>query len=119
MKVDVKDCTYIVAVTPPKPNKLFDEWSHNTTRFLTFSKAVPCAECGKRSKHHWTSLASFSVMLERLFTLVPSEKVHLPFTPVCSRHPIGPAIVPERKPKPAAKKEAAQKPHRQTSSPRP
>jgi hypothetical protein len=76
-----------------KPNKLFTEEQTAAVRFLRYNQSVPCAECGKRSKHHWTVLYSFKAtsLVPGMFTLQESGKVHLPLTPVCRDHPLTPA----------------------------
>lgn len=76
-----------------KPNPMFTEEQRATVRFLRYSQAVPCAECGKRSKHHWTVVFSFKAtsMVAGAFTLQESGKVHMPLTPVCQDHPLAPA----------------------------
>lgn len=76
-----------------KPNKMFSDEQTATIRFLRYTQAVPCAECGKSSKHHWTVLYSFKAtsMVPGMLTLQESGKVHLPLTPVCRDHPLAPA----------------------------
>lgn len=85
---------YLVAATPPKPNPLFTEKQLQLTRFLDYSGPVPCAECGRRSRRHWTSLGTFRVMQEMQFCLKAGEKVHLPMTPVCTKHILTEAQLP-------------------------
>lgn len=76
-----------------KPNTMFTDEQTAMVRFLRYTQAVPCAECGKRSKHHWTVLYAFKAtrMVPGMFTLQESEQVHLPLTPVCRNHPLVPA----------------------------
>jgi len=76
-----------------RPNKLFTDEQTATVRFLRYTQAVPCAECGKRSRRHWTVLYSFTAArrVPGLFTLQESGQVHLPLTPVCLDHPLAPA----------------------------
>lgn len=81
--------SYDVYTSEPKPNKLFDEFTHFITRFLTFSKPVACAHCGKKRKRHWTHLVFFHVMEEDFMVLRKSEKEYPPLTPVCSDHILG------------------------------
>jgi len=85
-----------VQFIPPKPNKMFTEAQRQTVMFLRYSQAVPCAECGKRSRYHWTMLLSFQAQSMRpgMFTLAVSEQVHLPFAPVCRGHLLLPAALP-------------------------
>jgi hypothetical protein len=101
-----------VTILEARPNPLFEEWQRELVRFLRFNRAVPCAECGRRSKHHWTQVVSFkaynvatakSFILERNW----SGKIHPPLAPVCGSHPLAVAEFPEiprpkrrRKPKP-------------------
>ncbi len=98
-----------VGLFEAKPNKMFSEEQRQTVRFLRFSHAVECAECGRRSKSHWTSLLSFQAMdtRGRDFTLRSATgKVHAPLTPVCGNHPLAVAEMPPlpaRKRKPKAK----------------
>lgn len=88
-----------VRILEAKPNKMFSEAQTASVRFLHFSRAVRCAECGRRNRHQWTSLLSFQAL--SLGTLVPSDsgKVHPPMTPVCGTHLLAVAEMPEVKPK--------------------
>ena len=96
-----------VQILDPAPNKMFSEWQTSTTKFLRFNRAVPCAECGKRSKNHWTQLVSFKAhdMKGISFSLehTGSGRVYPPLTPVCDSHPLAVAEFPEI-PKPAKAK---------------
>lgn len=83
-----------VQLMEAKPNKMFSEEQRQMVVFLRYSQAVPCAECGKRSKHHWTMLLSFSTVAMDMLVARPSETVHLPLTPVCCAHPMAPAALP-------------------------
>ena len=96
----------VVGLYEAKPNKLFTEEQRAAVRFLRYNQAVPCAECGRRSKAHWTVLYSFEA--QSLGMLVPkrSGKVHMPLAPVCRSHilamaewkaPPKPARSPKRK----------------------
>lgn len=69
-----------------KPNKMFSEEQRAAIRFLRYSAAVPCAECGRRKRTLWTALYSFKAL--NMGTLVPieSDKIHLPMTGVCQSH---------------------------------
>jgi len=84
-----------------KPNQMFSEAMTQVVRFLRYTQAVPCAECGKRSRYHWTMLVSFQAqrLQPGMFTLAVSEQVHLPCAPVCRDHLLAPAALPayERK----------------------
>jgi len=75
-----------VAFGDPAPNRMFSPWQHYITKFLTFSKSVPCAHCGRKGMRHWTLLKFFRVMEEGAFTLKPSEQEYPPLTPVCTKH---------------------------------
>jgi hypothetical protein len=90
-----------------KPNPMFDEWQRATVRFLRYSHPVECAECGRRSKSHWTSLFSFQAMDFKGSSFVlqsATGKVHPPLTPVCVAHPMGPAVTPALPPRKRKKK---------------
>jgi hypothetical protein len=82
-----------VLLLEAKPNKMFSDEQTAAIRFLRYNQSVPCAECGKRSKHHWTVLYSFTAtsLVPGMFTLQESGQVHLPLTPVCRDHPLAPA----------------------------
>jgi len=87
-----------------KPNPMFSEDQRGTVRFLHYSRPVECAECGRRSKYHWTSLISFKAMdmsgNTPGFTLRSStDKVHPPLTPVCTAHPMAAAEMPPLPPR--------------------
>ena len=69
-----------------KPNKMFTQDQHALVRFLRFTVAVPCAECGKRRKFHWTQLCSFQALSMGMLIPKRSGRVHLPLTPVCRDH---------------------------------
>ena len=82
-----------VEILEARPNKMFTEWQRATVRFLRYSKPIRCAECGKRTKHHWTSLFAFQALdaSGASFTLKSrSGKLHQPLTPVCRNHPMSP-----------------------------
>jgi hypothetical protein len=82
-----------VEVCEAKPNPMFSEWQRSTVRFLRFNGCVPCAECGKKRRLHWTMLCAFRCkdMKQGVFSPVKSAKVHAPLSPVCSEHLLGPA----------------------------
>jgi hypothetical protein len=79
---------------PAKPNPMFSEEMTRSVVFLRYTQAVPCAVCGKRSKHHWTMVLSFSTVAMDTLLARPSETVHLPLVPVCRAHPMAPAALP-------------------------
>ena len=82
-----------VYIGEAKPNPMFTEEQRATVRFLTYNKSVRCAECGKRTKYHWTALYEFeAVSLGEPLVPVRSGLVHPPLTPVCGNHPISPAF---------------------------
>ena len=95
----------LVGLYEARPNKLFTEEQRAAVRFLSYNQPVPCAECGRRSKTHWTVLYSFEA--QSLGMLIPkrSGRIHMPLAPVCRAHilalatwePPGPAR--PRKPK--------------------
>ncbi len=89
-------------VNEAKPNKMFTEEQRSLVRFLTYSEAVPCSMCGRRSKRHWTMLCSFAAAEFEGFTL-KTGRVLLPFAPVCTKHPLTTSAIG----KPGAKKAVA------------
>jgi hypothetical protein len=80
-----------------KPNRLFDPALTAVVRFVRLSAAVPCAECGRRSKHHWTMLVPFTVqvMPTHAFVLTSSGVRYAPLTPVCRAHLLAPVLADE------------------------
>lgn len=76
-----------VAIFEAAPNDMFSEAQRANVRFLRFSHPVPCAECGKHTRKHWTMLYSFKAL--RMAFVIPAEsgKIHPPLTPVCDDHP--------------------------------
>jgi hypothetical protein len=82
-----------VELLEAKPNPMFTEWQRQATRFLRYSKYVPCAECGKKAKVMWTQLFSFRCMDKGSFIVAQfTGKIHPPLTPVCGDHPLGPVF---------------------------
>lgn len=83
-----------VTVFEAKPNTLWPDAMRQVVRFLRFSAAVPCAECGKKRKTHWTMLVPFAAhtMPTHAFVLEESGKVHEPLLPVCRAHPLKPVL---------------------------
>lgn len=75
-----------------KPNKMFTEHQTTITKFLEYTRAVPCAHCKKRSKYHWTQTLFFRVMDLGSFALTPGKKILPPLTPVCRDHILEPQI---------------------------
>lgn len=91
-----------VLIFEAKPNKLFSEEQRATVRFLHYVLPVECAECGRRSKSHWTSTLSFQAMdAKHSFLVLTSAtgKVHPPLTPVCGSHPLAAAEAPPLSPR--------------------
>jgi hypothetical protein len=80
----------LVGVHEAKPNKLFSESQRALIRFLRYSRPVPCAECGRKSKSHWSMLCSFEATSMSPFVPIPGKMVHLPLAPVCTAHPLAP-----------------------------
>lgn len=82
-----------VVLFEAKPDPMVPHAHTAAVRFLRYNQAVPCAECGKRSRYHWTVLYSFTATSLGMGanTLQESGKVHLPLTPVCRDHPLAPA----------------------------
>ena len=81
-----------VEILETKPNKMFSEEQRAWVWFLRYSRAVPCAECGKKRKVQWTMLFEFQCMKLESFASEMSANRHMPLTPVCGDHPIGPAV---------------------------
>lgn len=75
-----------VQILEAKPNKMFTEQHRQLVRFLRYSMAVPCAECGRRKRTHWTMLFSFQAMSMGFLVPKKSGKIHMPLTPVCTDH---------------------------------
>lgn len=84
---------------------MFTEWQTALTKFITYSRAVRCAYCGRMGKHHWTQLKFFRIA-EGFEMKLPSGKVveaqsHVlqngkelfpPLTPVCTKHILAPEM---------------------------
>jgi hypothetical protein len=81
-----------VQVLDAKPNEMFPDWITERVKFLRFSVSVPCAECGKRRKFHWTFLASFQAHSMAMFVPKKSGKIHAPLTAVCRDHLLAPEV---------------------------
>jgi hypothetical protein len=75
-----------VRIGEAAPNKLFTENTRLAVRFLHYSAPVPCAECGRWRRHHWTMLVSFQALSMGPLVLTASGKIHMPLTPVCGTH---------------------------------
>lgn len=86
----------MVEIFEAKPNKMWPEAMRQVVRFLRYSGTVACAECGRRSKHHWTLLVTFTAQTvpRQGFTLTSSGTTHLPLAPVCRAHLLAP-VLPE------------------------
>ena len=97
-----------VQLLPAKPNQMFSAEVTRAVVFLRYSQAVPCAECGKRSKYHWTMRLSFAAhrMAPGMFTLAESGQVHIPLAPVCRDHLLLPTALPPVPAKPRGKRRA-------------
>jgi len=88
---------YLTVLAEAKPNPMFTEEQRVLVRFVHYSAAVPCCECGRRSKKHWTmscSFAAHSFPATFSVSLAKSGKVHLPLAPVCTSHLLAPADLP-------------------------
>lgn len=91
-----------VRIFEARPNKLFSDEHRASVRFLRYSQPVECAECGHRSKSHWTSLWSFKAMDVKGSQFVlrsATGTVHAPLTPVCGTHPLAVAEMPPLPPR--------------------
>jgi hypothetical protein len=80
-----------VNVCEAKPNPLFTEQQRAAVRFLIYNKSVPCAECGKKLRKHWTMICEFMAHSMGTFAVQKSGLVHPPLSPVCGAHLLGPA----------------------------
>lgn len=86
-----------VEIFEAKPNKMFTQAQTELTRFLRYTAAVPCAECGRRRKTHWTQLCSFKALTMRnafgvLDAQMANAQVHPPLAPVCRDHLLAPEV---------------------------
>ncbi len=90
---EVRQLALYVQILEAKPNKMFSEDQRALVRFLRYNKSVPCAECGRRKRIHWTMLCSFQAYTMAAIVPKKSGKVHLPLTPVC-QHLLAPELVP-------------------------
>jgi hypothetical protein len=81
-----------VEIVEAEPNKMFSEDQRPWVRFLRFNKSVPCKECGRQSRLHWTLLMEFLAHDLSSYTTLQSGQVHQPLSPVCTKHLLGPAI---------------------------
>jgi hypothetical protein len=84
-----------VQIFEAKPNPMFTEEQRATVRFLHYNKPVPCSECGKRKRQHWTFIVEFLAHSMGTLVLAKSGLVHPPLAPVCRNHLLAPAW-PER-----------------------
>lgn len=71
-----------------KENPMFDQITHDCMRFVRYEEAVPCALCGRQSKHHWTCIVRFKTAdIEKgFFTLQMSLRWFPAGKPVCRAH---------------------------------
>jgi hypothetical protein len=92
--------TITVEIWEAKPNALFTEEMRSLIRFLRFSASVPCAECGRKRKTHWTMITPFHAHTfpKHSFALVESGKVHEGAQPVCRAHLLAPVFAEEEPP---------------------
>ncbi len=81
-------------------NKAWPEALRQHIRFLRFSAAVPCAECGAQRKTHWTMLVAFAAhtFQRQAFDLQRSGRVHGALQPVCRTHVLAPVLEPDPTP---------------------
>jgi hypothetical protein len=103
MRKPTQQLHYDVQVGEPKLNKMFDEWQTAITKFLTYTKSVKCAYCGRMSRHHWTQLKFFriaegfemklpngKVVPATGFSMSDGKELFPPLTPVCRKHILAP-----------------------------
>ncbi len=104
MTEPTESIVYLEWAREPKPNKMFSEYHRALVKFLRFTQAIPCQECGRRNRSHWTMLCSFEA--KSMGFLVPTNgaKVHLPLAPVCQSHLLAPAGVDLKPPRSAKRK---------------
>jgi hypothetical protein len=71
------------------PNPMFSEIERASILFVRYETAVPCGECGRKSRHHWTCYVRFKAANPRkgCFTL-PFGSWLKEGTPVCRAHPL-------------------------------
>lgn len=83
-----------VEVFEARPNKLFTEEMRQLIRFLRFSEAVLCAECGTKRKTHWTMTVPFKAHTwpKNSFALQESGTIHQPGNQVCRQHLLAPMV---------------------------
>lgn len=79
-----------VHFSDPRKNKMFTPLQHAITQFLTYTRPVKCAFCGRKSKHMWTQCMFFRVYELSSFSLNPSTEEYPPLTPVCRKHILQP-----------------------------
>jgi hypothetical protein len=73
------------------PEQQLKDIARVVRRVLLGFLARPCAECGRKSKTHWTLLISFKAKTMAAIIAKDSGKVHMPLTPVCRSHLLAPA----------------------------
>lgn len=84
-----------------QPNKMFPDWLTERVRFMRYKVAVPCAECGKKRKCHWTLLCEFKANTfpeGPAFSLIKG-KILPPLSPVCAAHLLAPVTTPVKQSK--------------------
>lgn len=84
-----------VEIFDAKPNEMFTPELTAWLRFLRYNRPVPCAECGKKKRNHWTMLCAFKAVTipNGAFALnADACQVHPPLTPVCTDHPLAPHV---------------------------
>lgn len=80
----------------PKRNPMFTEFQTMITVFLRYPTAVPCAHCGRKSKHHWSQRVYFrasSTMEDKAPAFTIQGGALLPGgSPVCRSHVLMPEV---------------------------
>jgi hypothetical protein len=70
---------------------ILSEQMRKAVRFLRFNQSIPCTECGKKCRLHWTMLCEFvAKRTDKGSFVLQDGKIHPPLTPVCGDHPLGP-----------------------------
>lgn len=73
---------------PARKNPMFSELQRLGILFVRYKTAVPCALCGRRSRHHWTSWVRFHAAdISKCFIRLEFGRKWFPRgAPVCRAH---------------------------------
>lgn len=77
----------------PMPNPMFPDWLTGLIAFARYPEAVPCALCGRRTRHHWTMKVPFTAVDVKAgqFQVPEGKTVFRQGSPVCRDHLMVPA----------------------------